>query len=906
LKNYHLKFTYLKPILFFQVIVFLAILTQERINAQSVTLSGKVSQSISHEPLAGASVFFENSGKGTISNNTGGFIIDIPVSHENLVVSYLGFKTKTISPSEYENSTALNIELDEDFIAFSDGVIIVGSHSGGRSNLASSVPVDQFPSSVLEQTGQSDLSQQINSLAPSFFSTRLTYSDATDHMDPAALRGLNPDQTLILVNGKRHHPSAVVNTLGVVSRGSVINDLNTIPASSISRIEVLRDGASAQYGSDAIAGVINIVLKENTGKLNLKSQVGQYYEGDGLQTSFAANYGFKLAKKGFVNLTSEFRRRESTNRAGIYQGLIYRSSEQDGLTLQENTILDNQNISARGLTRQDFRMQLGNSAMSDGNIYLNAILPVYKTFEIYSFGGTNLRNSKSAGDFRLPNDPARSNLFLHPNGFLPEIQAHLNDEFISTGIRGKISEWNSDLSYTFGRNAIAFFVNNSANASMGAASPSNFKSGGISYRQSIINFDINRDFAEKIRLEQFLVSLGSEYRLENYRITAGEESSWLNQDKVSYPGAQGYPGYQPSDETIASRNNFALYVDLSTIPIKHLLIDAAGRFENYSDFGSNVSGKLSSRYSVTPWFNIRGSVSTGFRAPSLHQSWYSYTGSYYAGGYLYDVLTARNNNPVTSAFGIPALKEETSNNYSLGLTAKPAKNTSLTIDFFQIDVQNRIVLSGSFYKYYGNQAIDSILANLPTTGGAQFFTNAVDTRTKGVDFIFSHEIIFSKGLLGASFGLDYSQTRITGNLHSSNTILNNGLSEQFFDTQSRGILEHAQPSLKYNFTLNYVFSKFSCVLRNTYYGKILYFYTLDYGSSYKDQAYTGKWITDIKLSFRLNEKISVSVGANNLFNIYPDKNVTALQHDGRFPYNTAVTQFGFNGGYYYGGLSFDL
>ena len=880
----------------------LFIFIQEGIVAQSIQLTGKVYHRVNQEPLSGAGVFFENTGKGTVTGKDGSFSLEIPESKENLIISYLGYKSITILPSEYDNSPVLNIALQEDLIAFNEGVVIVGSHYGTRSNLSSPVPVDQFPTGILNQTGQTDLSQQINSLAPSFYSTRLTYSDATDHMDPAALRGLNPDQTLILVNGKRHHPSAVVNTLGVVGRGSVINDLNTIPSSAISRVEILRDGASAQYGSDAIAGVINIVLKENTGKLYLKSHVGQNYEGDGLQTNFAANYGFKLGKSGTVNATAEFRKRQGTNRAGIYQGLIYRTADQDGLSLQENIDQDNQMIADKGLSREDFKMKLGNSAMTDVNLYLNANLPVFKTFEIYSYGGTNLRNSKSAGDFRLPNDPARSNLTLHPNGFLPEIEARLNDQFVSTGIRGRVLQWNSDLSYTFGRNAIDFFVNNSTNASM-TDSPMNFNSGGIRFNQSVINFDLSRDLGKSLNMELFRLSFGSEFRIENYSILAGEENSWINENQLAYPGAQGYPGYQPADVADASRNNLAFYSDLSTILFKGFLVEAAGRFENYSDFGSNISGKLSSRYSITRWLNLRGSVSTGFRAPALHQSFYNYTGSYYFGGYLYEVLTSRNNNPVTSAFGIPALKEETSNSYSLGITSKPTKNTNLTLDFYQIDVQNRVVLSGYFYKTYEGTAIDSLLADLTTTGAAQFFTNAVDTRTQGVDFILSHEINYSKGLIGASFGLNLSKTRINNNLHSSQSIIQNGLSEQLFDRQSRALLEMAQPSLKYNFTLNYVLNKITCLLRNTHYGEVSY---LGVYNTDEDQVYSSKWITDIRLSYKLTGKISVSAGANNLLNVYPDKNNTTLQNQGRFIYNTAVTQFGFNGGYYYGGLSLEL
>ncbi|MCB8994799.1 MAG: TonB-dependent receptor [Bacteroidales bacterium] len=892
----------MKRITNYIIISLLIALFQGDLFAQSPKLYGTIKDRISQEPLTGANVYFENTYGGAVSDASGNFSLEIPAGSRNLIISYIGYKTVILSPSDYKDAV-LNIEMDEDLISFSQGVVVVGSRTGNRSNIESSVPVDLFSSTVLDQTGQTDLSQQINSLAPSFYSTRLTYSDATDHMDPAALRGLNPDQTLILVNGKRHQPSAVVNTLGVVGRGSVINDLNTIPASAISRVEILRDGASAQYGSDAIAGVINIVLKENTGKLDFKSQIGNTYEGDGLQTNFSANYGFTIAKKGFVNISSEFKRREATNRAGLYQGLIYRTADQDGLTPQQNADLDNQELISHGLSREDFRMQLGNSALADGNIYINSEIPLSSSIDFYAFGGLNFRDSKSAGDYRLPNDPGRSNLAVYPNGFLPEIEAKLGDQFVSTGFKGEVGNWTSDISYTYGHNEIRFFVNNSTNASMGAASPTEFKSGGIEYGQNVLNLDLSRDFGEQFNLSLFRISFGSEFRMENYRINAGEESSWINQNQLSYPGAQGYPGYQPSDAVDASRNNFALYTDLSTKFTKNWLLELAGRFEDYSDFGSNLSGKIASRYSLTNWLNVRGSINTGFRAPALHQSYYNYTGSYYFGGYLYEVLTARNSNPVNAAFGLPALKEETSNSYSLGLSSSPAKNTSISLDFYQIDVQNRIVLSGFFYKGFGNAVVDSLLSGLPSTGGAQFFTNAVDTRTQGVDLVVSQEIDYSKGMYGISLAMNYSKTEINGDIHTSDAIRENGLSDQLFDRQSKALLEKAQPSLKFSISQNFTWNDFSLLLRTTYYGKVSY---LGVYNMAEDQVYAAKWLTDLRISYRINKVISLSAGANNLFNVYPDKNNATLQNQGRFIYNTAVTQFGFNGGYYYGGLSIEL
>lgn len=887
--------------------VFLLLIFTGLVNAQKI-ISAKVVDKNTLDPLVGANVFLEDNQTGTITDSNGKFSIAVTSESSRISISYIGYETLIFeSGNLYLISESINnevyIALKPIVLAFNNEAVIIGNRGFPRTVTTSPVPVDNFPGRVLEYTGQTDLSQQLNRVAPSFYSTRLTYSDATDHMDPATLRGMNPDQTLILINGKRHHPSAVVNTLGVVGRGSVINDLNTIPASAIERVEVLRDGASALYGSDAIAGVINLILKDQKGG-SVDAQVGQTYGGDGLQTNLGVNYGFGFENGASINITGEYRKRGATNRAGIYEGLIYSIDDpEDAISFEEHLANDNQILEDRGLTREDFRMHLGNSEMDNRTIYINTDIPLNKRLKIYAFGGINNRYSKTAGDYRLPNDAARSNLDLYPNGFLPSIEASLNDFFVSTGIRGQVLDWEFDLSNTLGGNSISYYVKNSANASMGADSPTEFESGGISFMQNTVNLDLSRDFGNYMRVDNFIISAGAEFRVENYSITAGEEASWINENQLSYPGAQGYPGYQPSDEVDASRNNMGIYLDVFSRFNKMFSLTAAGRYENYSDFGNSLSAKIAGRFSPTDWLNFRGSVSTGFRAPSLHQIYYSYTGSYYFGGFLYEILTAPNPGDIAKAFGIPELQEETSVNYSMGITSRPSLNTVFTADAYQIDVQDRVVLSGFFYKGFGNTIIDSLLADLTSVGGAQFFTNAVDTRTRGIDIVFSQDFDFTGSILGISAGINLNKTEIVGDLNTSEQISNNGLEEQLFDRQSRALLELAQPKSKLNLGLNYSYKGFYAHMNTIRFGEVSY---RGITEGDQDQDYSPKWITDIRINYRFNPILSVYAGVLNVFDVYPDKNNETLQNYGRFIYNTAVTQFGFNGGFFYAGLRVNI
>ncbi len=858
---------------------------------------GYVFDAVERVPLPGASVSVQGTTLGTVTDTEGTYRISLPPGTYTLRTSYLGYKDAVKKIKLYGSGLEeVDFELEPELIALTEGAVVVGTRSKPRSNVRTAVPVDVITLQGLEKTGRPELSQMINYVAPSFYSTRLTYSDATDHMDPASLRGMNPDQTLLLVHGKRYHSSAVVNVLSVVGKGSVLTDLNSIPLLALEQVEILRDGASAQYGSDAIGGVMNLVLRRDTGRVQISSHLGQYLEGDGLQRNISVNLGFGLGKRGFLNVTADLRKRDATNRAGTYTGLVYRTEDQDGLSYTENLVLDNQIIASRGLSREDFSLKLGNSARTNSSIFFNSGLFLKNAGELYAFGGLNFRRSRSTGDYRLPNDPARNNLHLYPNGFLPRIIALVNDQHITAGIRGKMGGWSTDFSHGFGRNLFLFFVENSANASMEEVSPTSFESGGPRFSQHTTNLDFSRDFGDRAGLPSLNLAMGSEFRVETYEIQKGEETSWINKNMLSYPGAQGFPGFQPKDATRNTRYNLGFYADLRSDLTDYLLLELAGRYENYSDFGDKLSAKAAFRFNPIRFIGLRGSVNTGFRAPALHQQHYSYTGSYYFGGSLFEVLTAPNNSRVADAFGIPPLAAETSTSYNLGLTSNLSRNTMLTVDLYQVDVYDRIILSGSFFRF--DPVVDSLLRDLPDVGGAQFFSNAVDTRTRGLDLVFFHQMNLGLSSLGLTFAVNLNETQVR-EVNSSKEIRENDYEGLFFDRNSRALLESAQPRGKYNITLNYRIYRFNILVRNTRFGEVSYRDPLNESN---DQDYAPKWISDARINYRLGDHFQIRFGGNNLLNIYPDKNNEGLQSDGRFPYNTAVTQFGFNGAYFYGGI----
>lgn len=872
-------------------------------------IKGKVTDS-NGSGLPGVSVSIKNSPKGTITDVNGNFELDAK-AEDILVFSFIGFKSVE---SPVGGNTSLTIVLQESAALLGE-VQVVGSRSTQiRTSTETVAPIDVITAKDLQLTGQVEPTQQIQFTAPSFVSNRQTVADGTDHIDPASLRGLGPDQVLVLVNGKRRYNTSLVNINGTVGKGSVGTDLNAIPASAIERIEVLRDGAASQYGSDAIGGVINIVLKKQLGT-TVNTHIGQQYVGDGRTFSLGVNHGIKIGK-GVLSLTADFRDRDSTNRAGTFLGTVFNS----------DVTKDEALIAANGGWNRENNMQVGNSKQRNIQLAANLEMPVGagKT-KFYMNAMYGNRNGKGSGFYRYPKQTTQVVASIYPKGFLPNIESIINDKSVLAGLKGAFGEgWNWDLSSTYGGNSFRFDVTNSNNASLGAQSPTAFYAGTIKFNQSTSNFDISKDFGKQMNLKSFNLALGTEFRVDNFIIEAGDEASWKNYDPTSgkVGGAQVFPGYQPDNALNKKRNVAGVYADIETDLTNKLLVNAAGRFENYSDFGSAFAGKLAVRYKFADAFSVRGTLSNGFRAPSLHQTFFNNTSTQFqlinGATVPSNTLTIRNDSPIARALGIEELKAEKSVNYALGITSRPIQRLSITVDAYQIDIRDRIILAGPFRRT--NAVVGPILTAAgvdAAVGVAQAFANNINTSTRGIDIIASTSPRLSNGTLEITFAANFNKTTITdviGTSKISATPDANG-NYFFFDRTEQGRIEMGNPRNKQTISFNYKVGKIGANLRSTRFGQVS---SLN-ANPLLDDSYGAKTLTDLSLNYSITPALRATVGANNLFNIYPDKlkwfregngdktNTNyGLTSDGRFMYSRNATQFGMNGGYYYLNLNFSI
>ena len=636
------KFTLLHKSLLF-IIIFFASTVIAR--AQTGQITGTVTDE--RGPLGNASVIIGGRTVGTTTNENGKYSLEVPSGKHTVSITYAGYKLYSTSVNVAANSTVtVNALLETAGVG--EDIVVVGSRSAGRSKLATAVPVDVIPvAQVINDIGQVDLNQILNFIAPSFQSSRQTVADGTDHLDPAQLRGLGTDQVLVLINGKRRHQSALVNVNGTINRGQVSTDLSTIPATAIERIEILRDGASAQYGSDAIAGVINIVLKKKTGILDASVSYGEYMtkypknyalfklEGktddpdvkvtDGETFQGSLGYGFNIGK-GYLTLNGEYIDREGTNRTGTYTGAVYPNVN--------GANRDDSILSAKGLTRNNFDLKAGNSEMKSGLVFYNFGIPVGANGELYAFGGYSKKKGNAAGFYRYPSGiPGAATIYQtnvfnqYPNGFLPEIHTDIEDFSTAVGFRTKINEWNFDISNTYGINTFDFDIQNSLNYTQFADASNaqtTFDAGGLKFFQNTVNADFSKKFSV---LQGLNFATGLEYRIDGFGIRSGEEASYKNYDVNSgaASGAQVFPGFVNTIGDDKTRNVEAIYIDAEQDFTKNFLLTGALRYEHYSDFGSTFNYKFSSRYSFSDQFSLRASVSSGFRAPSMQQRCYEKT-----------------------------------------------------------------------------------------------------------------------------------------------------------------------------------------------------------------------------------------------------------------------------------------
>ena len=859
--------------------------------------------------LPGVNITQKGTNKGTTTDFDGNYQVEVD-DNATLVFTYIGFENQEIAVSGQETidvTLASGVQLSE--------VQLVGSRSPKRTVTDTPVAIDVIDvQKVSTQSGQLEVNQLLQYAAPSFNANKQSGSDGADHIDPASLRGLGPDQTLVLINGKRRHQSSLINIFGTRGRGNTGTDLNTIPVTAIKRIEVLRDGASAQYGSDAIAGVINIVLKDKVETVEGSVSYGFY------NTNADGNFGtdpYGLWNTDGYRLDTD----QDGNQIGkdkSFDGGSVKAGVNYGVALGENG--GYANFTAEYINKNktlrpafDFRKGFGEAAIEGFNAFVNLAYPITENTEIYAFAGRNYRDTDAYAFTR--NDGARVVTSIYPDGFTPRITSIIEDNSVAVGVRTETeSGWNIDLSNTYGKNNFHYYIKGTLNASLEDLSPTDFDAGGHSLDQNTMNLDFSKYYEEI--LSGMNIAFGAEYRTENFSIFAGEEGSYGTFDTTGRliidpsaqmqpidpesgdprpGGSQGFPGYSPANEVDRSRSNVSLYADAEFDFTDALLVSAAARFENYSDFGSTINGKLASRFKVSDNFNIRGSLSTGFRAPSLAQIYYNLRFTNFVGGQALESVLSPNNSPVTASFGIGPLKEETAFNAALGFTANVGA-FSATIDGYYINVQDRIVLTGNFDA-----------SSIPGVEAAQFFANGADTRTKGLDVVLAWSKRFNENQFSATFTGNFNDMEITD-------VKNGDLDEQtFFGERDKAFLLASAPDSKMSLNLNYERNWFNAGLSFTRFSEIelLDFQVFESPADlgYANQAellegatdrYDAKMVTDLVFGFELSDHLKLQVGSNNLFNVYPDQQDDWTEAGG---YWDAV-QMGFSGSYYYSRISF--
>jgi iron complex outermembrane receptor protein len=746
-------------------------------------------------------------------------------------------------------------------------VTVVGSRRiGNTSATETPVPVDVIPMSrAAEQGGQFDLAQTLTYISPSFNSTRQTGADGADLVDSAALRGLGSDQTLVLVNGKRRHTTALVNLFGARNRGNTGTDMNAIPLMAIKNVQVLRDGAAAQYGSDAIAGVINIELKKSLGCESVVG-AGQYTEHDGNNYLASAYCGVAVGD-GVVGITGEYLDRGRSNRA-----------EEGNPRIIGDTKAKNQTVYLNG-----------EWSAGPGKFYFTA--------------GVQKREASSAafgrGGVGSEDIPSRNSEAMYPNGFVPFINGDIDDRYATVGYRTALAGWNTDLSQTYGYNRMDYTIANTLNASIANAdlenggrgvSANTFNAGGFAFRQLTTNADFSR-FYDGI-LGGMNAAFGFEYRAENYQIFAGEPGSYIDADGVGFggnAGSQGFPGFQPGDAANRKRHSTAAYVDFETDVTDRLKVQTAVRYERYSDFGSTTTGKLAAAYRINPAFLLRGSASTGFRAPSLQQVYFSSTFTDFVSGVPLDVVLAPNGGAVAQAAGIPPLKEEKSKSLTFGGTWAPTPTTSVTADLYRINIDDRIVLSGRF-DADNYPALGATLQTLGV-GQAQFFVNSIDTRTQGLDLTASNRSNLGPGRLNTFLALNFSKTDVRG-VHAPSAL--EGFEDVLLSERERLFIEQGGPRRKATLGFDYTQGKLETDFKIIHFGpQTLGTFS---GSPVPNAHYEAKTSADLSFTWAFSEKTKLTVGGTNIFNVKPTVQ-DANETDNGFKYDSV--QFGLNGAAYF-------
>lgn len=797
-------------------------------------------------------------------------------------------------------------------------VIVTGTRVADRTALDTAVPVDVISSEALGQLGNSEINQALSVALPSFTFPRPGLADGTDTVRPATLRGLAPDQTLVLVNSKRRHTAALVNVNGTVGRGSAAVDLNTIPSAAVGGIEVLRDGASAQYGSDAIAGVLNVRLKEESsgGGVTLTfgerrttvetlvdvprnaagavavnpnwnvANLASYERNDGATAVLSAWAGFDLFGKGFLTVSGEWLDQEKTVRTAP--------------DWRQQYPLVNGQFDPREATISRYNAWYGEPEVEQYTLFANAGYEIDENTRLYGWASWQNREALSAGFFRRALQD-QNIISIYPDGFLPLINPEVGDGSIAAGVEFKLGEWDMDASAVFGRNEMDFTIRNTLNRSLGPTSKTVFYAGGYSYSTTTLNLSGVRQY--EVGLASPLnVAVGVEAREEQYQIVAGEADSWRNggfnlaNGTPAPSGAQVFPGFRPTNATDERRSSIGAYIDLEANVTDKLLLSGAVRAESYSDFGEALTGKLAARYDFNDMFGIRGSIQNGFRAPSLQQQFFTATSTNFINGIPFEITTFPATSAVARALGAQPLKAETSTNLALGAVLRVG-GFDLTLDAYAIDMEDRIVLSENLTA--ANVRTFLTAQGFVGIGGGRFFINGVDTETRGVDFIGRYELeTEAVGTFDFTLGINVNETKVTRTPRTAQLAALNP-APILFDRNNVKVFEEGTPKDKVTFSTQWEMGRFGATLRAIRYGEVLSPGT----TAATDLLLKPKTIIDLEGRVKITEQLQVAIGADNIFDEYPTQTPVNLNTTSNTPFSN-FSPFGRSGRYVYGRISF--
>jgi iron complex outermembrane receptor protein len=794
-------------------------------------------------------------------------------------------------------------------------VVVTGTRVANRTALDTTAPIDIISADSLKNTGNTEITQALSIALPSLNFPRPGLTDGTDTVRPATLRGLAPDQTLVLVNSKRRHSSALVNVNGTIGRGSASVDMNTIPTAIVRNIEVLRDGASAQYGSDAIAGVINVRLRTDRSGGEASVTYGARkteYDvvsdlppaganwgtapasrslTDGQAATVSMWKGLPWGESGFVTLAAEYKDQKHTERSGYDMRPAY---------AKVNGAFD-----PREASFNRFDTWYGEPEMKQATLFANAANPLGNGVKLYGWASYQNRDAKSAANVRRSVQD-QNITSIYPDGFIPFIVPNVQDFSATGGVNWVMGDWDMDASLGYGKNKMRFDLENTLNRSIGPTSPTAFYAGGFSYDQLVLNLSGVRSIALDSLASPLNLAIGAEARREGYILDAGEPDSYrtgpalLPNGALTAPGAQGFPGYRPADAIDANRTAVGAFIDLEANLTKQLLASIAIRAEHYSDFGNSLAGKIAARYDFSPAFALRGSLQNGFRAPSPQQQFFAATSTIFIDGKPVDLTTFKPSEPVAVALGAKPLDAEKSVNLSLGAVLRSGK-MSLTVDAYRIKIKDRIVLSENLTELTVPGLTNFLRSRGFNSGGGRFFINGVATTTDGVDAVLNLPFnADNAGKFDFTLAANLNRTEVT-KLPAVTTLTSFSQAPVLFGRVNVLTFEKGTPKNKLSANVNWKLGQWGATARATRYGESISPGT----TAASDLTLSAKTLVDLEARYALSSKMSLAVGADNVFDVYPDafspplnitgaamfSNYSPFGRSGRFVYARANYSF---------------